>query len=197
MTKVAIPPWSSTGLIPPIDSASPAGPERSPYFVALPEVVLRFGTSAERQRILDGFLRYRARLQSAGMTDGFQWLNGNFLENIEVLEGRSPNDLDVVTFFRLQTGVTQTMIRTADPGVFPLSQAERIAFKSVFLVDSYFVDLEARSDLLVRQSAYWYSMWSHRRDTRWKGYLQVDLASAEDGAARSQLLALPAMGGTP
>jgi hypothetical protein len=35
----------------------------------------------------------------------------------------------------------------------------------------------------VRWISYWYSMWSHRRDGLWKGFVQVDLDSAQDPAA--------------
>ncbi len=197
MSAVSIPPWTMAGLLPPINTANPAGPDRSPYFVSLSEVVLRYGTSDDRRRILDGFLRYRARLHVAGLTLGFQWLDGSFLEDIELIEGRSPRDLDVVTFFRLPPGISQAEARARAPDAFPLTSPERIAMKSVFHVDAYLVDLNGLAERLVRTSAYWYSMWSHRRDERWKGYLQVDLSPAEDGTASGHLTALPAPGGTP
>jgi hypothetical protein len=31
--------------------------------------------------------------------------------------------------------------------------------------------------------AYWYSMWSHRRDGMWKGFVQIDLSPSEDTPA--------------
>ena len=49
--------------------------------------------------ILDGFLRFRELLTQAGFVSGFQWVDGSFLENVEMLENRPPNDLDVVTFY--------------------------------------------------------------------------------------------------
>ncbi|RKW41698.1 MAG: hypothetical protein D8H96_09315, partial [Lautropia sp.] len=36
--------------------------------------------------------------------------------------------------------------------------------------------------------AYWYSMWSHRRDGSWKGFLQLDLHQARDADAREWLM---------
>ena len=41
--------------------------------------------------------------------------------------------------------------------------------------------------LQVQSIAYWYSMWSHRRDGLWKGFVQVDLDSAQDADARAVL----------
>jgi hypothetical protein len=61
------------------------------------DVVLRFGNSPERIAILDGLLSYRLALTTAGMVDGFQWLDGSFTEDVETLQRRSPNDIDVVT----------------------------------------------------------------------------------------------------
>lgn len=196
MTHVAIPAWTATGVIPPVASTNPTGPERSPYIVSLGELVLRFATSADRRRVLDGFLRYRSRLHFAGLIDGFQWLDGSFLEHVELLEGRPPNDLDVVTFFRPPTGRTQTDIHNAAPDAFPLTGAERTAFKRVFWVDPYLVNLNAPSERLIASSTYWYSMWSHRRDTSWKGYLQIELGPFEDAVAAAHLNP-PAVGGTP
>jgi hypothetical protein len=197
MTIVAIPPWNAGGLIPPVNSVTPTAAERSPYSVALPELVLRFGTSTNRRRILDGFLRYRGMLHDAGLRSGFQWLDGSFLEHIELLEGRPPNDLDAVTFFRLPPGTTQTDIQSRAPDAFPLTRGERMAFKSAFCVDPFYVNLDAPCERLVRSSTYWYSMWSHRRDASWKGYLQIDLDLADDATAASHLNTPLMAGGAP
>ena len=44
-----------------------------------------------------GFLDFRALLHSLGINTGFQWLDGSFMENVELLEQRAPKDIDVVT----------------------------------------------------------------------------------------------------
>jgi hypothetical protein len=142
-------------------------------------------------------LRYRGRLHVAGLTTGFQWLDGSFLENIELIETRDPNDLDVVTFFSLPVGVTQQQVLSLAPDAFPTNSSERATVKSVYFVDPYFVSLGSRAPLLVRQSAYWYSMWAHRRNSAWKGYLQIDLDSGEDALAAVQLRMPPVTGGPP
>ncbi|MCL2004836.1 MAG: hypothetical protein FWG73_01615 [Planctomycetaceae bacterium] len=72
---------------------------RSPYRIGLSEFVDYFSYSKQRIEILDGFLRFREGLHKSGLSSGFQWLNGSFLENIEDLESRHPNDIDVVTFY--------------------------------------------------------------------------------------------------
>lgn len=197
MTRVVIPAWNANGVLPPVSSTAPTSAERSPYLVSLSEFVLRYATSAKRQQILAGFLRHRTRLHTAGLTTGFQWIDGSFLEHIEVNESRDPNDLDVVTFFSLPVGSTQQQVQARAPDAFPMTLAERATFKAAFLVDPYFVSLGSRAPLLVKQSAYWYSMWSHRRDATWKGYLQIDLDPQEDALAAIQLRAPAIPGGSP
>ena len=197
MIMVPIPPWNAAGVIPPINPISPTSAKRSPYFVSLSDVVLHFGASADRRAILDGFLRYRQRLHAAGLVSGFQWLDGSFLEQVELLDGRPPKDLDVVTFFHLPPGATQSDVQARAPEAFPLTRAEWANVKAVFRVDPYYVDLDKPPERLVRSSTYWYSMWSHRRDASWKGCLQIDLGAAEDATAAGHFRTLPTTGATP
>ncbi len=113
MNTVALPSWNSLGLIPPIDEQQPASIERSPYTVLLTDFVLRFGQTQPRRMVLDGFLKYRAALHAAGLVSGFQWVDGSFLENVEAIETRAPNDIDVVTFFDLPAGKSQMDISSS------------------------------------------------------------------------------------
>ncbi len=39
----------------------------------------------------------------------------------------------------------------------------------------------------VKQISYWYSMWSHRRNGQWKGFLQIGLSPDADDVARHLL----------
>jgi hypothetical protein len=64
----------------------------------------RFSSSPERIAILHSLLQFREELYKSGITSGFQWLDGSFMENIETLESRPPNDMDVVTFYHLPIG---------------------------------------------------------------------------------------------
>ncbi len=171
-----IPDWNALGLLPPIDPETPTNVERSPYQVSLTDLVLRFGTSPERKAILIGFLKYRAVLHQFGAKEGFQWLDGSFMEEVEILESRPPRDIDVVSF------IHGTLPEDADAYV------EHGAAKTNFSVDSYFVELdELPPRELTLWSAYWYSMWSHRRTQAWKGFLQVELAPTEDAEALAWL----------
>jgi len=64
-------------------------------------------------------------------------------------------------------------------------------------VDAYFVGLNSGApESLISRSAYWYSLWSHRRNEQWKGYLHIELSQTHDDAARENLNRMMAQGGT-
>lgn len=180
-----IPSWNNQGVIPPVRGLEGNDPDRSPYIVTLQSVVERFASSKERIRILKGLLDYRAELYKIGLTKGFQWLDGSFMENIEILESRPPHDMDVVTFFYLPQGETQKSL---------LDKGGKFLFgkhlKEKYFVDAYLVTLsnvENQHPVFIRKVCYWYSMWSHRRSNLWKGFLQISLNPKEDELAKDIL----------
>jgi hypothetical protein len=125
-------------------------------------------------------------LHQVGLDNGFQWVDGSFLENIELIQRRDPGDIDMVTFYHLPDGQTQESLALAHRDLFyPRQSKER------FHVDGYFVHLlPTTPETLIQKATYWYSLWSHRRDSLWKGYLQVDLAPEDDTAAKASLDAM-------
>lgn len=180
----SIPAWNSAGVLPPIRPHAPgSSPDRSPYVVDLAVLFDRFASSPERMAILDGLLRFRADLHAAGVTSGFQWLDGSFLEQVEALEGRAPRDMDVVTFLDLPPGQDQRSLVQRHGSLFDQKQV-----KASYAMDAYFAVLGQPTDQWqVKNIAYWYSLWSHRRDGVWKGFVQVDLNPSQDGDARAIL----------
>lgn len=183
MISVQLPDWNSQGILPPVlPGVGGTSSNRSPYQTDLFILLDRFASSPERRRILDGFLRFRQTLHTLNITRGFQWLDGSFLENIELLKGRSPNDMDVVTFYELPDGIRQADLQ---------EKLEYDNFQEKYSVDAYFCELGKPLDVRQAQKlTYWYSMWSHRRDGLWKGFVQIDLAPAHDDAARAMMLTL-------
>ena len=188
MNNVGIPSWNASGLLPPIDPELPASPYRSPYPVSLKDVVMRFSTSPERRAVLKGFLGYPGELHRIGIEDGIQWIDGSFLEDVETIEHRAPRDLDVVSFFNTPNDLN---ISEEDIKLFDQAVA-----KDRFSIDAYFVELNQVSPReLTLLSAYWYSMWAHRRTHDWKGFLQVELAPTEDPEALAWLFQFEEAGG--
>ena len=189
-----IPNWNAQGVLPPVDAQDPTSHNRSPYFVSLVDFVAKFAISPERIAIMQGFLRYRAALHAIGLRDGFQWLDGSFLENKEQLLAQSPADVDVVTFFRLPAQTSEADLIKRNSGLFDPGQHQ--ANKKHFQVDAFFLPLYTPAERLIKGSNYWYGMWSHQRQTlRWKGFLQLDLAPVQDAEA-AQLLLSTAGGAT-
>lgn len=153
------------------------GGYRAPYPAGLLDVVMRFGTSVERRQVLQGWLAHRAALHALGLIVGFQWVDGSFVEDVETLLGRAPNDVDVVSFVEVPSTLTPEDA-ALDHG----------ATKTLYKVDSYFVELNLLpAEELAQQAAYWYSVWGHKRSEQWKGFLQVDMAPKDDAVAQAWL----------
>jgi hypothetical protein len=182
MSSVPIPPWNADGVLPPINADDPTSLKRSPYLVSLVDLVTRFGITPERCRILNGLVRLRAALHAAGFICGFQWLDGSFLEDVERQDSRAPRDIDVVTFVDIPPEFTMENV--------PARLLDHDAVKTEYHVDHYLHELSLPIRELVAWAAYWYGVWSHRRTRLWKGYLQIELDPAEDGAAAAVLQTL-------
>jgi len=180
-----IPSWTSQGILPPVDPSNPTSTARSPYVICMSDLVSRFSTSQDRLSILKGFFSFRSALHGIGLIKGFQWLDGSFLENIELIKARSPRDIDVVTFYFPPDNQTQNELLNNNPQFF-----DHDYLKDNYHVDAYYVDLSSkRPENLISKSAYWYGVWSHQRKTLlWKGYLQVDLSPTDDHIALDNLM---------
>jgi hypothetical protein len=175
-----IPPFTIDGVVPPF--VGPHGPggasqDMTPYSVSALEVALTLGSSERRREILRGWLGYRGQLRAAGVTHGFQWLDGSFVED------KDPNDLDVVTFFRRPPNA-QSDHEIGAWVAANMHLFDRARIKAQFSLDAFPVDLNGDPESLVGNSRYWLGLFSHRRgDNLWKGMLQVRLEDAADDAA--------------
>lgn len=177
-----IPLWSHQGIIPPIDESDPTSPTRSPYSTDVRQVVDRYSTTIERCDVLEGFLAHRAEVHRMGITSGFQWLDGSFMEDVEMLLGRPPNDMDVVMFADIPLAIEQSL-QPLDVKILTNNHWIKANYK----VDFYLVELSVNPETLIELSTYWYSMWSHRRTLQWKGFLSVRLDPGFDQEASTLL----------
>ncbi|MBK0062180.1 MULTISPECIES: DUF6932 family protein [unclassified Acinetobacter] len=181
---ILIPKFNSSGVIPPIRPGELGhSNDRSPYVVDIIEIISHFATSNKRISILKGFLEYRYEIYQQHVTRGFQWIDGSFCQNVEMIENRDPNDMDVVTFFYLpefpNNEITSEFIQEFSKLI------DTKYTKPLFQVDAYGMQLGSEFvDYTAKMLSYWYSMWSHRKsDNMWKGFLQVPLSPNEDSAA--------------
>lgn len=133
---MTIPPFTIDGILPPFRGSDPGGVPAlmSPYHVTASDVVERLASSDGRRAILKGWLDHRAALRALGITRGFQWLDGSFLED------KAPNDLDIVVFtYRpptAQDAATWRALLVANAEVF-----DRRRVKQQFKLDSFFLDM--------------------------------------------------------
>lgn len=175
-----IPNMNASSVLPPFIGDEPgARALMSPYPVSMLDVVQRFGTSLERAAILRGLLSYRNALRRIGVVDGHQWLDGSFVEDVEVTRNRPPSDIDIVTFSRVPgDNVAKRQTTIANPNLFFPEEA-----KLNYKCDAYFVDLDKKAEYLVDDTRYWFGLFSHQRETAlWKGMLKVEMQSDDDAA---------------
>ncbi len=156
-----------------------------PYDCTVEEVCDRFGTSQERTTILEGFLSLREEFFKAGV-QGFQWLDGSFVEDIETQEGRHPGDMDVVSFI-LTPGDPVVLAATIN-ALNPLL-LDRTFTKATYHIDHFWVALGSPAEKIVELTRYTGATYlQHRRDRSWKGMLRVNLSDPADDAAAKIVL---------
>jgi hypothetical protein len=184
-----IPDFTISGVLPPYLGPTPVnGALMSPYETTLTRIAQKLCASNERKEIFRGVLAYRQELANIGFGGvGFQWLSGSFMEDIENLEKRHPQDVDMVIFFHRPA----TVADDAAWQVFIADNINLLAFwlvKPVYKCDPYFVDLDTMPSNIVNQTRYWFGLFSHRRTGLWKGLLQIPLTVTQDDADASQLV---------
>ncbi|WP_346286440.1 hypothetical protein [Zoogloea sp.] len=158
----------------------------SPYKVGFLQFVQQFATSRPRAELLNGLIAYREALRNIGITQGFQWFDGSFVEDVEQSRGRPPADIDVVTFAygpRYDDPEAYRDWVQQNKALFTPSETKRL-----HNCDAYFVDLGRVSPhTLVDHTRYWFGLFSHQRATAlWKGMVQVSMDS-DDIEARKVL----------
>ena len=171
-------------LVMPPHLGNPAIPDDvSPFKCTTLELCDKFSTSPKRIEILKGLLSFRSSLQTLGLVDGFQWLDGSFLEDVETRERRSPNDLDIVTVYWGYDAAFQNNIVHNFPEF-----ADSILSKQNYLLDHYTFNASSAPITTVNYARYWVQLFSHNRDAVWKGMLQIELNTPIVDASALQLL---------
>jgi hypothetical protein len=173
-----LPDFNIDGVMPPF--VGPDGPggspdDLSPFRVSVLEIVHTLSFSEGRKTILRGWLLHRKALRAIGFNDGFQWIDGSFVE-----KGKEPKDIDVVLFFRRPSNAT-TPTALARHRQANLSIFSRAQVKAAFHVDFMPIDLQGTPEVLVDLTRYYAGLFSHRRDDfLWKGMLQVPMDGSDD-----------------
>jgi hypothetical protein len=177
---VPVPPFRNGVLPPLLLKDSPVPEDMSPHRATMSEVVEALGRSGERADLIRGLLDVRRRLREEGVTEGWQWICGSFVEECEEMRGRAPGDIDVVTF-----GDFTVLSDNASKELLAGKHT-----KEIYGIDSMAVDLVSlRHDTpyALKTVTHYLQFLSHTRANEWKGVLEVDLSEEEDIAALSLL----------
>lgn len=188
-----LPSFDLRGLLPPFVGADATTPDRSPYWVTMPELVAAFGTTPHRSALLRNLIAYRTLLAQEGYVGGIQFIDGSFVENVEALENRDPSDIDVFSILSAPPRYLTDPAAWQATGL-PFWNAEvanRDLNKQRFSLDTFavlFEEIQAHPINYINQIIYWYGLFSHQRETfAWKGFAGLALDPAADQAALSQL----------
>lgn len=184
---MALPPFDLRGLLPPFNGMDPATADRSPYFCSMLELCSAMGTTDHRKRLLRNLIAYRGLLASDGYVNGIQFIDGSFVEDVERIEARNPNDIDIFSAVMPPDKYASDFREWSISGL-PFWKSEIVnnsLNRTRFSLDCYGMVLDPRQPFLyIKPFLYWYSLFSHRRTNfEWKGFVAVALGGAEDQAA--------------
>lgn len=182
-----IPPFGPSGVLPEFDRSNPGGDDRSPYDASIVELVQRFATTLERKELLAKLIAYRQLLASGGYVAGYQFINGSFVENVELIRGRPPGDIDVVSFLEIPQ-IYQSDLNVWAATGFPFWRdevADRPKNKGRFSLDTFAIPLSSAG---YRNFTYWHGLFSHQRDTfAGKGYIVIPIDARADSDVLAEL----------
>lgn len=153
---------------------------RSPYPMDLESLVQYFGWSPRRRELIRSLMIFRKRLKLLGVTTGFQWIDGSFLEHSEELRHAEPQDLDVVTWIPSQSIETYTSLRALLP--------DRADIKQELGIDALFAPCTPEGWLEPSSACYWLGLFGHTRKREWKGIAQLNLAEIENEGILDQVM---------
>ena len=185
-----IPPFNHNNVLPPYQGINPASRNAlSPYQCTIMEFCQRFAISDKRILILKGFIQFRLKCYDIGITNGFQWIDGSFIEDIMASDNREPNDIDVVSFLFKLSSIPNLKVEISNKFqefVNPLLS------KANYHVDHYPVEADLNPIATISAVKYWNQLFGHNRKGIWKGMVEIPFytTNAEDTDALNFLNSL-------
>lgn len=178
-----IPEFGHNGVLPPHRGDPTRVALQSPYKCTTVELVKRFGHTADRRRLLSGFLDFRHKMRNLGMINAFQWVDGSFVEDVERTLGRPPQDIDVLTVYWDYKEFFQEQFF----GQFREGYDTGLA-KKHYGIDHRIVDASHRPHHLIEELQFIIQLFSHNRNGVWKGILKLDVNTPNEDAQARELL---------
>ena len=141
----------------------------SPYNCDIMEVCRHFSTSPVRIAILKELVRFRLRCVEHGI-QGRQWIDGDFVENIEASENRDPDHVVVISLiYRLEKEHNQRVLHS-----FPEFVDSKLSRETLRVEHHAFV-INLSPEYTVLFSKHWNMLYGHNRRGIWKGMLEMPL----------------------
>jgi len=169
-----IPDFDHNNVIPPYIGSPTRINCSSPYKCNILEMCQRFANTTTRVELLESLIMFRLKISQLMIPIGFQWIDGSFVEDIETLENRDPNDIDVVSFIGYDKHTNVKDLKTQISQNFPEFLDSQLSKRS-FSIDHYVVELNTHPLNLVDNVKYWIQLFTHNRNQVWKGIIQIDL----------------------
>jgi hypothetical protein len=175
---------TASGVLPPYTSPDPTIPSgMSPYTTTTLEMAQHFCKTSERLALFQGFLTFRQMLRALGFTAAWQWVDGSFCEDCEILHSRPPKDIDIITLYRRPPKISDAA--AAWKLIVGAKLDDRNETMKTYNCDAYWVDVDHPAYKQNRQLTYWFGLMTHQRVTNlWKGILSVELGSNDDDAKK-------------
>lgn len=164
-----IPPFDHNNVLPPYLGENITDPfTMSPYPSDIMELCRVFATTPRRVAILKGLVRFRLRCTEQGIS-GRQWIDGDFVENLEA-EGQEPQHVVAVSLiYKLADDHNRRVLRD-----FPEFADPRLSRQN-YLVDHQMFIINLSPEYTVLWSKYWNLLFGHNRRGVWKGMLEIPL----------------------
>ncbi|MBK8159689.1 MAG: hypothetical protein IPK59_13285 [Rhodospirillaceae bacterium] len=154
-----------------------------------------FGTTPHRRSLIRNLVQYRTLLATDGYLHGIQFVDGSFVENVETNRGRPPGDIDVLSLleapakYHPSNADWDSNWQNTGEAFWKSEVVNRPVNKARFLLDTYaMIVTEMPLEGFLDNVIYWYSLFSHQRDTfAWKGFVRIALNTDEDAEVLERL----------
>ena len=163
-----IPPFNHNNVLPPFIGDINNPDNLSPYTCDIMELCRFFATTPTRIAILKGLVRFRLSCVENGIS-GRQWVDGDFVENIEA-ENREPENVVVVSLIYRKENDEYRRILDAFPE-FADGKLSRQNYK----VDHRAFVINLSPEYTVQYSKHWNMVYGHNEKGVWKGMLEMPL----------------------
>lgn len=171
---MSIPEFNHNFVIPPFINGDPGfSSNHSPYKSNILEFCEKFSFSKERVEILKKFVDFRIEVNKLN-TQGYQWVDGSFVEQKELSQKQPPKDIDIATFVLLHHKDSSEV-----NAIFP-DFLNRKKLKEIYKVDHMLVALNGLNHFqIIEQTNFLSKLFSTSRTGVAKGIVRIELNTPE------------------